>query len=157
MVPRMQHRKGQATLEGEQLMSREQEHDRIKQLEAVQDRIVEGKLLSVEDRIACWWGMQCRINSYKEHLYGMEYFWDNGTHAPEGFVEEKIKSEQKACPLGETPAEEAMEERRDNTPENFQGNETYSAVEQAVEDLGSLRDEVESVVSSFDNIEFPGW
>jgi hypothetical protein len=44
-----------------------------------------------------------------------------------------------------------------DTPENFQGNETYSAVEQAVEDLGSLRDEVESVVSSFDNIELPGW
>lgn len=63
-------------------MSREQEHDRIKQLETVQDRIVEGKLLSVEDRIACYWGMQCRINSYKEHLYGMEYFWDHGTYAP---------------------------------------------------------------------------
>jgi hypothetical protein len=47
--------------------------------------------------------------------------------------------------------------RRDNTPENFQGNETYSAVEQAVEDLGSLSDEVEGVVSSFENIEFPGW
>jgi hypothetical protein len=43
-------------------MSREQQHDRIKQLEAVQDRIVEGKLLSVEDRIACYWGMQCRIS-----------------------------------------------------------------------------------------------
>jgi len=51
----------------------------------------------------------------------------------------------------------AMEERRDNTPENFQGNKTYSAVEQAVEDLGSLRDEVEGVISAFDNIEFPGW
>jgi len=53
--------------------------------------------------------------------------------------------------------QEDMEERRDNTPENFQGNETYSAVDQAVEDLGSLRDEVEGVISSFDNIEFPGW
>lgn len=51
----------------------------------------------------------------------------------------------------------AMEERRDNTPENFQGTETYEMVEQAVDALESLRDEVEGVVSSFDNIEFPGW
>jgi hypothetical protein len=50
-----------------------------------------------------------------------------------------------------------MEERRDNTPENFQNTETYEAVEQCVDALESLKDEVEGVVSSFEAVEFPGW
>lgn len=53
--------------------------------------------------------------------------------------------------------QQAMEERRDNTPENFQGTETYEMVEQAVDALESLRDEVEAALPSFDNVEFPGW
>jgi hypothetical protein len=53
--------------------------------------------------------------------------------------------------------QQAMEERRDNTPENFQGTETYSAVEEAVDALESLKDEVEGVLPSFDAVEFPGW
>jgi hypothetical protein len=53
--------------------------------------------------------------------------------------------------------QEAMEERRDNTPENLRQTETFSAVEEAADALGSLKDEVEAVISSFDNIEFPGW
>ncbi|MGA8343331.1 MAG: hypothetical protein WB781_15460, partial [Candidatus Sulfotelmatobacter sp.] len=53
--------------------------------------------------------------------------------------------------------QEAMAERRDNTPENFQQTETYSAVEEAADGLDALKDEVEGVISAFDNIEFPGW
>lgn len=83
-------------------MSREQQQEAIKQLEAVQERIVAGKPLSREDRIACWWGMQARINSLKEHLYAMEHVWDHKTYAPEGYVDERIKKEQTACPLGQT-------------------------------------------------------
>lgn len=47
-----------------------------------------------------------------------------------------------------------MEDRRDNTPENFQNTETYSAVEETVDALESLKDGVEvssphSTISSF--------
>jgi len=51
----------------------------------------------------------------------------------------------------------AMEEHRDNTPENFQGNETYSAVEEAVDALESLESEIDGILPSFDNVEFPGF
>jgi hypothetical protein len=94
-------------------MSREQQRNWIKQLEAVQQRIVEGKPLSREDRIACWYGMQARINSMKEHLYGMGYIWDQAgdpstkKYAPKGYIEDKIASESKPCPLGETPEGDA--------------------------------------------------
>jgi hypothetical protein len=47
-----------------------------------------------------------------------------------------------------------MEERRDNTPENFQGGETYEMVESAVDSLEQLKDELEGI--SFD-VEFPGF
>jgi len=89
-------------------MSREQQQDRIKQLEALQDRIASGEPLCLSDRIACWWGVQGRINSYKEHLYAMEGIWEHKKYAPEGFVEEKILAEQakRSCPLGETPVED---------------------------------------------------
>ncbi len=50
-----------------------------------------------------------------------------------------------------------MEDRRDNTPENFQQTEAYSMVESAVDALESLKEEVEGVLPSFDNVEFPGW
>jgi hypothetical protein len=66
-------------------MSREQQIDHIKQLEAVQERIVAGENLSREDRITCWYGMQARINALKEFLYGMEYIWDHKQYAPEGY------------------------------------------------------------------------
>ena len=48
-----------------------------------------------------------------------------------------------------------MEERRDNTPENFQCTDTYSEVEACVDALESLESDLENI--SFDSIEFPGW
>jgi len=47
-----------------------------------------------------------------------------------------------------------MEERRDNTPENFQGGETYETVESAVDLLEQLKGELNNI--DFD-IEFPGF
>lgn len=48
-----------------------------------------------------------------------------------------------------------MEERRDNTPENFQGGETYEAVEAAVDSLEQLKGELDGL--DFDSVEFPGF
>lgn len=48
-----------------------------------------------------------------------------------------------------------MEERRDNTPENFQQGETYEMVESAVDSLERLKDELEGL--DFDSVEFPGF
>jgi hypothetical protein len=47
-----------------------------------------------------------------------------------------------------------MEERRDNTPENFQQGETYETVESCVDELERLEDELKGL--NFD-IEFPGF
>jgi hypothetical protein len=48
-----------------------------------------------------------------------------------------------------------MEERRDNTPENFQQGETYEMVESAVDSLEQLKGELDGL--DFDSVEFPGF
>ena len=48
-----------------------------------------------------------------------------------------------------------MEQRRDNTPENFQQGETYKMVESAVDSLEQLKGELDGL--DFDSVEFPGF
>jgi hypothetical protein len=107
-------------------------------------RVKGSTLPAVEKKAKAAWGDKVRIEHVRRKTSNQDLLNDAQEH-----VEEAVEI------IAEL--QEAMEERRDNTPENFQGTETYSAVEEAVEALGSLKDEVEGVVSSFDNIEFPGW
>jgi len=51
----------------------------------------------------------------------------------------------------------AMEERRDNTPEDLQSTETYAMVEQCVDEIESLESNIDGILPSFDDVEFPGW
>lgn len=107
-------------------------------------RVKGSTLPAVEKKAKAAWGDKVRIEHVRRKTSNQDLLDDAQEH-----VEEAVGI------IGEL--QEAMEERRDNTPENFQATETYEMVEQAVDALESLKDEVESVVSSFDNIEFPGW
>jgi hypothetical protein len=107
-------------------------------------RIKGSKLLAVEKKAKAAWGDKVKISHMRRSSSNADLLGDAQEH-----VEEAVEI------IGEL--QDAMEERRDNTPENLQGTETYSAVEEAVDALESLKDEVEGVISSFDNVEFPGF
>lgn len=107
-------------------------------------RVKGSTLPAVEKKAKAAWGDKVRIEHVRRKTSNQDLLDDAQEH-----VEEAVEI------IAELQGD--MENRRDNTPENFQGTETYEMVEQAVDALESLRDEVEGVVSSFDNIEFPGW
>lgn len=49
-----------------------------------------------------------------------------------------------------------IEEWRDNLPENLQGSDKYSALEDCVGNLEEVESAIEEAVSNCDNVEFPG-
>jgi len=107
-------------------------------------RVKGSTLPAVERRAKAAWGDKVRISHVRRKDTNADLLGDAQEH-----VEQAVEI------IAEL--QEEMESRRDNTPENFQATETYSAVEEAVNALESLKHEVESVVPSFDNVEFPGW
>jgi hypothetical protein len=107
-------------------------------------RVKGSKLPAVEKKAKVAWGDKVKISHVRRSSSNADLLGDAQEH-----VEQAVEI------IAEL--QEDMESRRDNTPENFQGTETYSAVEEAADALESLKDEVEGVISSFDNIEFPGW
>ena len=107
-------------------------------------RVKGSTLPAVEKKAKAAWGDKVRIEHVRRKTSNQDLLNDAQEHV-----------EEAAEIVGELLSH--MEERRDNTPENFQGTETYEMVEQAVDALESLKDEVEGFISSFDNVEFPGW
>lgn len=107
-------------------------------------RVKGSTLPAVEKKAKAAWGDKVRIEHVRRKTSNQDLLDDAQEHV-----------EEAAEIVGELLSH--MEERRDNTPENFQGTETYSAVEEAVDALESLKDEVEGIISSFDTVEFPGW
>jgi len=107
-------------------------------------RVKGSTLPAVERRAKAAWGDKVRISHVRRSSTNQDLL-DDAKEMVEGAAE--IIAELHG----------AMEERRDNTPENFQGNETYSAVEEAVDALESLESEIDGILPSFDNVEFPGW
>jgi hypothetical protein len=107
-------------------------------------RIKGSTLPAVERRAKAAWGDKVKISHVRRNSSNADLLDDAQEH-----VEQAVEI------IAEL--QEAMVERRDNTPENFQQTETYSAVEESADGLDALKDEVEGVISSFDNIEFPGW
>ena len=107
-------------------------------------RVKGSKLPAVEKKAKAAWGDKVKISHVRRNSSNADLLGDAQEH-----VEQAVEI------IAEL--QEAMAERRDNTPENFQQTETYSAVEEAADGLDALKDEVEGVISAFDNIEFPGW
>jgi len=125
--------------------TRDEEKTKAQSEYVVTIRVKGSTLPAVEKKAKAAWGDRVRkIEHVRRHSSNTDLLNDAQEH-----VEEAVEI------IAELHG--AMEERRDSTPENFQGTETYEMVEQAVDALESLRDEVEGVISSFDNVEFPGW
>jgi hypothetical protein len=122
----------------------EDEKTKAKSEYIVTMRIKGSNLPAVEKKAKAAWGDKVKI-SHVRRSSSNQALLDDAKEMVEGAAE--IVAELHG----------AMEERRDNTPENFQSTETYAMVEQCVDELESLESDIDGILPSFDEVEFPGW